>query len=183
MTDLSRDALDELLRTTNMRTWLEFEAAKLGTERQLQDYSKGKLPEGDLRRLARDHLFAPFRDMPRWVPMGWRDVTHKSIGCVGSATFEVSDAWRRVEGMANAMPFVEALKHASIPGDARARKIGELTIEAGRHQWCLRSGEGFSVAIRNHVATCTACGAREARLSALVSVEWASRTLSREFAL
>lgn len=168
MTELSSEALEQLLRTTNMRTWLEFEAAKLGTERQLRDYSLGMLHESDLRRLARDHLFAPFRDMPRWSPMGARDVTHKSIGCVGYVEFEVTDVWLALD-----------LAHR----DSRARKIGELTIEAGRHQWLLRSGEGFSVAIRNHVATCTACGAREARKSALVSVEWASRTLSREFAL
>jgi hypothetical protein len=187
VTDLNRDELDELLRATNMRTWLEFEAARLGTPRQLEDYSKGRLGEGDLRRLARDHLFAPFRDLPRWAPMGWRDVTHKSIGCVGEVTFEVNDVGDSL------MPSPEPRYRNSSCADhdmvivcsctQRGRKIGELSIEAGRHQWLLRSGEGFSVAIRNHVATCTACGAREVRLSALVRVEWASRTLSREFAL
>lgn len=172
MTDLNRDELDELLRATNMRTWLEFEAARLGTPRQLEDYSKGRLGEGDLRRLAREHLFAPFRDLPRWTPMGWRDVTHVRAGCIGSVTFEASNV-----GGAQ-IPDVALYRRTQLIG-----AIGALSIEAGRHQWLLRSGEGFSVALRNHVATCTACGAREVRSSALVSVEWASRTLSREFAL
>jgi hypothetical protein len=186
MTDLNRDELDELLRATNMRTWLEFEAARLGTPRQLEDYSKGRLGEGDLRRLAREHLFAPFRDLPRWTPMGWRDVTHVRAGCIGTVTFDVvADGDGYMHGYSR-VPSSACANHDSVvvcSCTQRGRKIGELTIEAGRHQWLLRSGEGFSVAVRNHIATCTACGAREVRLSSLVSVEWASRTLSREFAL
>jgi hypothetical protein len=167
MTDLNCDRLDQLLRDTNMRTYLEFEAAKLGTEAQLEDYAKGTLPETVLRALARDHLFIPFRDQPRWVPMQWSAVTHKHTGCLGAVEFQ---ALGPPESSDRLM-------------EDDALKIKALCFEASRHQWCIHSREVFRVEFRGHLATCTGCGAQTSRLSALVSVVWAVRTLSREFAL
>src|SRR5579859_5566599 len=51
--------LDRHMHHMNLRTWLEQQAAELGTDVQRAAYARGRLSEGELRRLAREELFAP----------------------------------------------------------------------------------------------------------------------------
>lgn len=153
--------VDLYLKHQNLRTWLEHEAVSLGTPGDRERYEAGTLAEAELRMLARQTLFAPLNDdrLDRWVPMPWSAVNHTSIGCIGRVTFQ---------------------KH-EVTGPATL--IRELAHQAERHEWLQRSGERFKIAIFQHTGTCCACGGQAAALSVHVSIAWAGRSLSREFAI
>lgn len=153
------------LRHTNMTTWLEQEAAALGTVTQQDAYRAGRLSEAEIRQLARNALFAPFiaatelGELKRWSPMPWSAVEHKRSGCVGYVDFE---------------------KH-EVTGPATM--LRELATLAEAHDWCRKTGARFKIVIFQRVGTCRACKGQAAFLTAHVSVAWAGRSLSLEYAI
>lgn len=152
------------LRTSNLNLWLEHEALKLGTPSQNERYDAGDLSEDDLLDLARGELFRPFNQFTRWTPLKWQMVTHKA-GCAG-----------RVE-----------LGHATLsddyPSDTYGRMMEVVAMLAEYHPWCTKSGTTPNIEVRRHVAACPACKEKITNMSALITIPWAGRTLSKEYSL
>lgn len=177
------------LHHTNLMTWLEHEAASLGRDDQRAAYARGQLSEGELRRLARDSLFAPLNvairagQIQRWTPMKWRDVEHERAGCIGQVSFgqdivtpvlSISPSW--IVG-GETRPFAHPETN-----DTYERELGIVQL-ASAHPWLQRSCAPFKTTVYRHKATCQVCNARVDRLSLYVEVEWAGRILSQEYAL
>lgn len=181
--------LDRHLHHTNLRTWLEHEAADRGTDVQRAAYARGQLSESELRRLAREALFAPLneavkaRSIARWVPMQWSAVEHEGLGCIGRVRFSqdvVSPvAWITPRGIVGAelRPFVSPETN-----DSYERAL-ELVQKASAHPWLERSHVAFQATVYRHTASCEVCIGRTDKLSLYVEVEWAGRTLTQEYAL
>lgn len=156
---------NDLLRHNNMHTWLELEAVATGSEAQQASYRDGRMSEAELRRLARDQLFAPFiaatarGELVRWQPMPWSEVDHKRSGCIGRVDFR---------------------KHAVMGPVGRIAELAEL---GSRHEWMRRTGGRFQIVTYQHVGECQKCHATAEKLSAHVSVLWAGRSLALEYAI
>jgi len=174
---------------------LEIYAILTGRPDQLERWEVGLLPQDELLALARTELFKPFDGLPRWnsrsgahnATIRWGDVRHKDDCSFHKAK---SEDWE---------PYVERLKaqgairFEATPADELGadqwRALKEMTALANRasqHAWLTvtaAGGEVFAVAPRAHTATCTMCAEEIYKASALVSVKWAGRLLSREYVL
>jgi hypothetical protein len=115
--------------------------------------------------LARAEIFKPFDVFPRWEMLKPDQVRHE-LGCTGVKSVEFSTVERVRISRSEWIALKDITMQAKVAGD---------------HPW-LR-GEPFSVTLRCHLATCTACHAETDAVSAVVSVSWAGRRLSREYAL
>src|SRR5277367_1555304 len=71
------ETIDNYLRETNLKSHLEHEALKLGTDNQRERYAAGHLPQEELLALARESLFGSFKDIQRWKALGYAEVNHK----------------------------------------------------------------------------------------------------------
>jgi hypothetical protein len=153
---------------------IETNAVKLGTADQKARWHAGVLPEDELLALARGELFKLFdvKDVPkgggilRWQMLKPDDVRHeRDCRAVKAVEFTVTSQvrLRRNEWFA-------------------LNRITAIAAMASDHAW-LKGQPGFTVTTRCHLARCAACHAEIDGISALVSVSWAGRTLSREYAL
>lgn len=151
-----------------------------GTENQRARYAEGLLPEDELLAIARAELFAPFNDIRPFRKMKPTECKHKSRLCHGRIEFETRDAGE--------------LEHDDYEA---LKKIRELALVAERHDWIATSlklvsadlgipdGDVRRIAVTpmTHWGTCVSCGQETWRSSARVSILWAGRVLSREYAL
>lgn len=160
------------LDTANLHTWLELEALKLGTDNQRERYAAQLLPEDELTALARTELFKVFGDTHRWKAITKTEVKHSNTGhgCGGAdgrhVTFETCD--------------VGELAHDEWEN---LKLITQMVNLAQRHTWLVRSGGKVTIACQSHWASCATCESEVCRSSAKVSIEWAGRILTREYAL
>lgn len=161
---------------SDLITSMEAEAVKLGDDNQRERFAAGVLPEDELLFLARNELFRPFADMRRWSSSGRSGVNltasavHHERLCNAKdgsrVTFETTDAselghdeWRTLKSLQELAHVVEV------------------------HPWMRRSGGKVTIQRHTHWATCDRCKAEAFRSSAKVSIEWAGRVLTREYAL
>jgi hypothetical protein len=174
--ELARYGGDPLakLRADNIRTYLEHEAVKLGTEEQGKRYSQGRLPEEEILALARAALFAPFNAFERWSlshekPKMIRQVRH-AVGCVPEQ--------REYEHVVNS--FATDLTAVEEQNLAALRAGVEVAV---MHPWIVNTGGSVAVSVLTHWISCTTCDGDYARTSAKVTVSWGERELVREYAL
>lgn len=169
--DFHMTALENDLRTDNIRVYLELEALKNGTEDQRERYAAGFLPEEELTQLARNVLFEPLAglDLRRWASrnreMLAKDLKHAADHSqIEYETCDVdslsTDEWKRL----------------------KAIQAGAEIIKT--HPWCDdRVGGKVEVTTAAHWATCKGCGVEAVRHSAKVTIHWAGRQLVREWSL
>ena len=145
---------------------MELDIVKLGSADQKERWHAGTLPEDELLSLARGVLFAPFNDIPRWQMLEPEEVHHtRDCRASKAVEFMVVDRVRLTRSEW-----------------ATLNRISALTIVASDLAF-LQDVLAFEVKLRCHLARCSACHAEIDGMSALVSVSWAGRTLSREYAL
>lgn len=159
----------ELLQRENLRYLQESTAVReVCTPNQQERWTAGVLPDLELLALVRDELFAPFeeRDFLRRKPMQEREV-HASPGCMQEVR------WSSADGSA-------------LTGEQWRtwRRILDTVNEVRSHAWLEFSARPCVTAqIRQHSGECTHCQRIRLQQSAIVTVEWAGRNLSREYLL
>lgn len=156
------------LTRSNLDTWLEHQALKSATPRQRDMYGSGVLPQSELLSLARDELFAMFADVPRWRQLTYANVQHRD-GCrarVDIAGFEITPAELETEQGVNFAGLREAC-------DA-------LAVD---HPWLVRQAVKPTLRVYGHCAVCTSCKQSVRKWSTRISIPWAGRDLTREYAL
>lgn len=169
----------------NLCAWQESEALRThGDASQRQRWLAGVLPESELLEVARRELFRSFVLLAKRRRMTFADIPHpKEAGiwtCLKmprDVRFIVRDSNDLVDWSTEPNPALTATEHRTLLA------IQEASQEAQRHPWLRKAREAAEVQIRGHRGVCKVCR-REARdKSALVTVRWAGRTLSREYAL
>ena len=165
--------LEANLRASNIVTWLEFEAAKLGTPLQRKMHAEGSLTDYELRELARAELYKPLDEFPRWKnarDLHPREVPH-APSCAGGDS--------RVR--------YKSLDLEVVPrdwnGTAAYTAIRHATNAIAAHEWLTKTHTKVEVVLVAHSAVCTHCKAVATRYSVRVSIPWAGRELVREYAL
>ncbi len=183
--------LGEALQTSdNHRAWQESRALERGTVSQRERHAAGVLPEQELLELARTELFRPFALFAKRTPMNFASIAHPRNGagiwkCL--ATPRASGPVRDANELIN-----WETKHGTELTEREAntlKSINHASREAERHPWLrppvlgIVSPEVVGVSPREHVGTCQVCSCTTYERSALVSIYWAGRTLSREYVL
>lgn len=164
---LVRDSRLEV-QEANLAYWQESEAIRHGTAREHQLWDQAALPDHDLTRIAREVLFAPFAPIRRRVRMGTNAVHAVTSPCTGPI------GWA-----SKPCPLTQL---ASWELETLGKVI-EIAAQASEHPWLAPSIHNFSVEARQNVGICERCSRDASDTSALVSIQWAGRTLSREYAL
>jgi hypothetical protein len=136
-----------------------------GTESQQERFAANRLPENELRDIARALLFRPLDGFKRFRKIEPGDIRHEapcsglgfSYGSI--ASFKVEDNYKG--------PMADAEWSALKAIEAALVAIDRIV----------------TVNIRQHVGVCTGCDAERHRLSVLVTGQLCGMTLSREYAL
>jgi hypothetical protein len=169
----------QCLTHDNICVWQENEVLARGTSNQRQRWDSGCLPDNELRLLARTELFRPFSLCPRRVRKGPSAIPHPKddLGawlCAATAiNGTIAVAWKTRPD-----PELTETQWQSL------QRLLAASDEVRRHPW-MRMSQPTSVrlAIREHSGECAACRQRTAENAALVEIDWAGRTLSREYML
>lgn len=155
------------------RSHQELEALKLGTYSQRQRMACGLLPESELLEIVRRELFRPFGMFPRRRKLTATSIPHPRLNTGG---------WR-----CSSSPRIIWLttRDPSLDHDQWERL---LKLEAGmdeirNHPWLRKNADGCTLSVVEHRGICSECGQTAAQHSALVSLVWAERQLSREYLL
>lgn len=164
------------LHRDNLSYWQESIAVdKHATPRQQSLWSKGALPDSELLDIARRELFQGLtsfvkrRRLEVWhiphprTPLGWI--------CADYLDAESMVEWETREADPTTVEWMTLLR------------IRQATYTLTEHPWLARSANPVTVDVREHCGTCNVCGRTVSNRSALVSVQWAGRTLSREYLL
>lgn len=189
VTPLTRE---DLRKAENLRAWQESTAllAK-GTMSQRDRWGAGCLPDEELLDIARGELFRGFTLFTRRSKMGFSAIEHPrpmSPGrnpCLpmdGRKPDDVID-WRTTPN-----PPLSEREHRTL------QAMNDAANDLRQHPWLrqespavVASGislpELVGVAPREHTGECRACKRSTYERSALVTVTWAGRTLSREYVL
>jgi hypothetical protein len=164
----------EVCRESNLAYWQEAEAIRHGTARQHQLWDQAALPDHELTDIAREILFAPFRPFRRRVRMGSMAVHAGHVTSMSTAPCTTAISWTSIPCELSSLARWEL---------ATLNRIIETSQKASEHPWLRPAVHNFSVEVRQHVGVCQSCDCSASDASALVSVQWAGRTLSREYAL
>lgn len=174
--DASPIPLEAQLTADNIRLWQEMEALKGGTASQRQRHAAQLLPDEDLCQLARDELFKPFAMFARRQKMKPSAIPHPRDRVTGKSTCgEVPPvAWSSGD----------APRALSNDQWQTVLRLEVALKEARRHVWLQpNSSSAVRIKLRVHTGTCQSCGGSVAEDTALVEIDWAGRTLSREYVL
>lgn len=141
-----------------------------GTESQRERLAAGRLPEGELRDLARAILFKPLDGFVRFRRLEYSDLKHQN-SCTGSASgvasFKVEDDYKG--------PLTDA--------QWATWKMVNAAVDTLATPDLIRYMDVVSIKMRWHLAECVPCGAQRHRPSALISGRFCGMALSREYAL
>ena len=165
--------LETRMRATNLHTWLELEALKLGRADQRERHAAGVLPEEELLALARGVLYAPLDGWTRWKN---RDLHAREVRHKGSCESRHNDVEYKTLGGAE-LPAMDA---------DTWNRLGELRHAVNRinvHPWLVKSHASATVEVTKHEARCVKCRAVAVRYTARVALPWAGRILVREYLL
>lgn len=177
------------LAADNIRTWLEIEAIKEGTDRQRDLYLRGELPEDEMLTIARAVLFKGFGKFSRWakshalVGMA-KDLRHAVFCKLHTTKPEIAAAAVRlnVEGMVGFEDAPFDANEATSVELSNLKSLRECAEAAQMHPWLVRTDGTVRVEPITHWLYCT-CEAETARSSARVVIKWGERELVREYAL
>jgi len=164
-------SLVEQLHADNLRTLQELHAVETqGTESQLARWFAGCLPERELCDIARDELFRSFAGLRQRRKMTRFDIHGVSEIC----PLPDSVQWSTHERPA-----------LLVEQWGRLEQIREAANVAAQHQWLrlLPPADVVQIAVREHSGRCVRCKRIKVQQSALVTISWAGRTLSREYML
>jgi len=143
------------------------------------------LPDEELLGIARTELFRPFGLLTKRRQMVFADIPHP---------VDVRGVWTCLQGtaiggatkaLADLVTWETATNpRLTAPEYRTLLRIQEATAEIQRHPWMQgASRETVSVEVREHRGACKKCGGMTFERSALVTVQWARRNLSREYVL
>jgi len=163
------------LKRENLVTWLELRALELGTPNQMERWIAKLLPEDELTALARKEIFSGLDTFKRWKNVSEED----------------ADADIKHTGMCEAIDTRPPLVFDTLPAyhmthdewDTMKKIQSIIDTTAKRHVWCADGGCTIKMKPQAHNATCARCNKGRSYATALVTVEWAGRTLTREYAL
>jgi len=181
---MTTTTITERLQTANLIAWQETEAIRTaGDPHQRQAWVMGTLPESELLDLARAHLFRAFSHLQRYRRLTFRAVPHpKEDGltrCALNAPAGTVDAM--VTWTTTPRPELVGTQWLSL------NRIRDAMRDAERHPWHemdgLAGGSRVFVEVRQHRGVCSQCQGETSQNSALVTIHWAGRVLSREYAL
>jgi hypothetical protein len=173
----------------NRHAWQEHQALRdRGTFDQRTRWSSCILPDEELLGIVRTELFRSFGLFTKRRQMTFADVPHPvdfrgiweclrgtAAGVVGVASKSLADmvTWETAPNPRLTAPEYRALL-----------RIQETVAEIRRHPWMQGTGgEPVSAEVREHRGTCKKCGGMTFERSALVTIQWAGRCLSREYVL
>jgi len=198
---------DALRSAENLRAWQESQAVNQhGSASQRERWLAKCLPEAELLDLARGQLFRPFALFQKRTPMGFAAIDHpRNAGnlwrclTIPRASGPVSDPNELVRWETLHSPELTAREHDTL------RLLNDHAREVAMHPWLRqapvvewrdgvpvdlgRAGVGarmpevVGVSPREHRGSCTVCTGSVYERSALVSIYWAGRVLSREYVL
>lgn len=164
------------LTADNVALWQETEVLTLGTSSQRERYRDRCLPESEILLLARQALFRPFALIPRRTRKGPSAISHPT-DARGDWTCAINGT----------IPIEWSTAPDPTLGDDHWRTLNRIvaaTDEVRRHRWmAMSSPTCVRVEVREHRGRCLSCGGTMAEPSALVEIDWAGRTLSREYSL
>jgi hypothetical protein len=167
----------ERLTYQNICVWQENEALARGTVNQRQRWNSGCLPEAELRLLARTELFQPFALCPRRTRKGPSAIPHPT---------DAGGTW-----LCSAINGTIAVAWATRPdpelSETQWQTVQRLQSgcdEVRRHPWMSMSQPtAVRFTVREHRGECTTCHQQTSENAALLEIDWAGRTLSREYML
>lgn len=166
----------ERMRLGNIRAWLEHQAIEHATERQVELYREGRLPQEEILQIARAVLFKPFGQFERWALSHERQKMIRQIRHVITCDPSYRDYDRSVEDGDGRFE----------PTGAEASNLAMLcaaALGAGQHPWLERTGGTVKVDPYTHWLSCTKCEGETSRSSAKVTITWGEHELVREYAL
>jgi hypothetical protein len=162
------------LKTDNVITWLELRALEHGTDNQMERWLAKMLPEDELTALARNEIFAGFVPFTRWKNIteldADNDIRHEP-DC--GVAFNVPGIDFRT---------VHATKLDHDQWETWKRLADVMKTIQTTHSWCVNADTVLSAEPRIHIATCK-CKRQALYHTALVTVAWAGRVLTREYKL
>lgn len=173
-----RLSLEEQASRDNLHLWQEMEALRMGTQSQRQRWQCGNLPAAEVAALAREELFRPFWAFRRRAKLSAYAIPHP-VDAHGNVTCAAGAPSSTPPVTWETLPDPLAL---TAPQWSAVTRLLRAVEEVRRHPWltsCLPTAVQSS--IREHRGTCQACGRSVSDVAALVSVDWAGRTLSREY--
>lgn len=186
---------EELRTAENLRAWQESQAVtQHGSSSQRERWLGGSLPESELLDMARGHLFRGFALFQKRTPMGFAAIDHpRSAGnlwkclTISRPSGPIRDGNELVTWETIHSPELTEHEHATL------RCLNDHASELATHPWLRQSPvatnpgtkmpEVIGVSPREHRGTCSVCQRTVYERSALVSIYWAGRVLSREYVL
>lgn len=177
------------LAADNLKTWLELEALKEGTDRQRDLYVRGELPEDELLTIARAVLFKGFGAFRRWAKSHeldamTKDLRHAVFCKLHPVKPEIVAAAVRLD-VGAMVGFEDSpldLRECTNVEKSNLASLQACAEAAQLHPWLARSEGTVRVEPVTHWLFCT-CEAETARSSARVIIKWGERELVREYAL
>ncbi len=168
----------EQLQRQNLTAWQESEAVK-HDQQMYERWAHNLLPEAEILHRVRGVLFTPLDQFRRRKRMSATIIPHprQPISlrprCGGLDDLDSLVKWSTVE-----LPNMTRGQYANLE---RLEDAGRLIAD---HPWLSMSpADCVSTHLREHVGVCSACGRSVSQRSVLVTVQWAGRNLSREYAL
>ena len=157
--------IEQQLDADNRRLWQEIQAIDDGTVSQRERWRANALPESELLALVRPTLYLPFAAFPRWRKL---TLSHRA-GCTARP---LDGAWTVLA------------KQTFTVGQWKTLSLLKRHVQdVHRHPWMIGAGDAVRLHPRDHTGTCEACKATAHGSSVQVNIEWAGRTLTREYTL
>lgn len=185
----------DMLSADNLRAWQESTALRqCGSPSQIRRWEAGTLPEDELLDMVRTVLFHPLGLFSRRTRMGFTVIDHPRLRGVATcltvprASGPVKHPDELVDWRTIANPPLTESEHRAL------RSLNDAANEIRQHPWlrqcapaALAAGavmpELVGVAPREHEGRCKVCDRATFERSALVTVHWGGRNLSREYTL
>ncbi len=165
------------MQAHNLRTWLETEAVKHGTDEQIDAYNRGILPDAELATIARTVLFADISTtLVRWSG-SLRHKLRYRVRHTASCSFNKSHNLALIAFEAADAAELELHERENL------RNIEAAVRKMSTHPWITRGDGSVAITTTAHWAECTECKGEERAIQCRVVVTWAGRELVREFQL
>lgn len=172
----------------NLHAWQERQALHdRGSSDQRTRWISCLLPEEELLHIARSELFRPFGLLVKRRPMAFADIDHpKNTSNLWTCVPKMPVPGRNVPRDLSELVDWATVPVASLTEDEHRTllRVHEGAAEVLRHPWMKNAGNDVvCVEVREHTGTCKMCGRGTFERSALVTIMWAGRNLSREYVL
>lgn len=164
------------MRTSNLRTYLESKVIDTaGSAGQKDRWLNNVLPEDELKAVARSVLFVDFEHQRRWQKMRPSDLVHHRV----CPTLDLTGPDRE-----KVTSFLTTDVEGLTDGEWQMAQalIGKAS-DLSRLPENMKAQVRYRTELRSHRASCSICKAALVKPSILISVTWAGRDLSREYAL